>query len=108
MHIETPPYPAGFLLVAIAVFLPHYAADIAQFMAGATMASLVTLQKRRDELSAAIQSGALSVRHGEKQVTYRSLSEMRSTLASLDDEIAALSGARRRTKQLRIKTSRGT
>lgn len=71
------------------------------------MASLPDLRARREKLVKAIDSGALTIRHGEKQVTYRSLNEMEKTLARLDDEIAALSGGKKRPKGRRIYTRRG-
>ena len=56
--------------------------------------SLATLQERRDQLSAAIGSGILSIREADKSVVYQNVGEMRSTLASLDLQIAAASGTK--------------
>lgn len=72
-----------------------------------TMASLSQLQARREALAKAIESGALSVKHGEKTITYRTLAEMKRIRGDLDAEIAALSGAKRKPKQHRVYTRMG-
>ena len=54
-----------------------------------------------------MDSGALSVRHGEKQITYRSFREMESALARLDADIIAASGGKKRPKGRRVYTRRG-
>lgn len=71
------------------------------------MASLSELQARREKLVKAMDSGALSVRHGEKQITYRSFREMESALARLDADIIAASGGKKRPKGRRVYTRRG-
>lgn len=71
------------------------------------MASLSQLQARREALAKAIESGALSVKHGEKTITYRTLAEMKRIRGDLDAEIAALSGAKRKPKQHRVYTRMG-
>lgn len=53
---------------------------------------LTELKRLRDELLAARFSGALSVKAGEQQVTYRSEAEMRAALADLEAQIARLEG----------------
>lgn len=58
------------------------------------MATLSELQARREALMEAIQSGELRVRYGDRDVTYRSLSDMRTALSLIDDEIARLSGTK--------------
>ena len=72
------------------------------------MASLSDMQARREKLAAAIDSGALSIRHGEKTITYRSQTEMERALYRLDKDIAVAAGAKKPTKQLRIYTRRAT
>lgn len=44
-------------------------------------------QQQYDALKAAIASGAYSVRYGDKQVDYRSLAEMKQTLADMEAEL---------------------
>lgn len=75
-------------------------------MIGAGMADLATLIAERDELKSAMRSGALSVRHGDKSVTYRSMSEMRAALDDLNDEIAELEGRKKR-RITYVRQSRG-
>ena len=54
------------------------------------------LKAQRVSLKAALRSGALSVRHGDKQVMYRSVDEIRKALESLEQDIAKAEGKRRR------------
>lgn len=54
------------------------------------MATLAELQEQRAELAVAINSGALRVSYNGRSTEYRSLAEMRSILARLDEQIAAL------------------
>ena len=42
---------------------------------------------QRDALAAKIASGELTVRYGDKTVTYHSLSEMRALLAEMNTEL---------------------
>lgn len=58
------------------------------------MTELDALTAQRDALRAARYSGALSVRAGEQQVTYRSDAELRAALAELEARIEALQGRR--------------
>ena len=60
---------------------------------------LPQLRAQRDALRAARYTGALTVRAGDKWVTYKSDREMASALAALEREIAALEG---RTKTRRL------
>jgi hypothetical protein len=53
--------------------------------------SLADLQAQRDQLWAAMMSGVKIVAYGDKTVTYQSLSEMQSALATLDAAISAAS-----------------
>jgi len=59
-----------------------------------------------DKLKAAIATGALRVRYADRDVMYRSLAEMRQTLAMMEEEVAAAAG-RTRTRQVRFMTGRG-
>jgi hypothetical protein len=43
--------------------------------------------EQRDALQAAIASGVLSVRYGEKTITYQSLDAMRSVLSEMDRQL---------------------
>ena len=55
----------------------------------------MTLQKleiQRDALLQAMYQGVLTVKAGDKSVTYKSNKEMRDALALLDEEIAVLEG----------------
>jgi hypothetical protein len=52
----------------------------------------IQLQGWIDALKAARASGALSVRHGESMVTYRSLSEINSAIAANEQELSLLGG----------------
>ena len=59
-----------------------------------------------DALKKAIGTGALRVRFIDREVTYRSLAEMRTTLAMMEADIAKQEG-RPRTRQTRFATSKG-
>jgi hypothetical protein len=50
------------------------------------------LQAYVDALKAARGSGALSVRHGEEMVTFRSLSEINSAIAANEQELSTMGG----------------
>lgn len=54
-------------------------------------------------LEAAIATGALQVRYGDRSVTYRSLDEMRSVLAELKGQVQGVV----RTRQVRLRTNKG-
>jgi hypothetical protein len=61
-----------------------------------------------DKLKAAIGQGATKVKFADREVTYRSLDEMRETLGMLQAEVDALAGVkRRRSRQVRFITSKG-
>ena len=62
-------------------------------------------QTQIDELRDAIATGALSVKHGDKLVTHRSLEEMIATLTRMEAELA---GAAARPPFVRVATSKGT
>ena len=70
------------------------------------MATLAELKSRRDSLDAALASGVLTLREGDKQVTYRSLAEMAGALADLDAQIAAAEGTTR-TRRIYPQTKKG-
>lgn len=57
-------------------------------------ARLVRLKKARD-------SGALSTRHGEEAITFRSLAELNDIIAALEGEIAALDGTATTSRRVR-------
>lgn len=60
----------------------------------------------RDALKDAIASGATTVRYNDRQVTYRSLAEMRETLGMIESDIASSSGTAR-VRQIRFTTAKG-
>ncbi len=60
------------------------------------MADLTTLKSRRDALEAAIASGVLSISVDGQSTTFASLSQLRSVLRSINDEIAACTGQDRK------------
>ena len=59
-----------------------------------------------DKLRAAIAQGALRVRFADRDVTYRSLDEMRSILAMMQAAVNAAAGRPRR-RAVRFQTSKG-
>ncbi len=67
---------------------------------------IAALKLQRQALLRAIRTGALSVQHGDKKVQYRSLTEMKSALSGIDDEIAELEG-RQRKRVYYINAGRG-
>jgi len=71
------------------------------------MAELAELQSDLEELQRAKRSGVLTVRHGEKLVTYRSMTDILRAEADTKREIAALQGTTKR-RQMRVQTARGT
>ena len=64
------------------------------------------LQAQRAALQAALFQGVLTVRAGDKSVTYKSNAEMREALAVLDEQIAESEG-RKRVKRLLPYTKKG-
>lgn len=60
----------------------------------------------RDALKKAIAQGAQRVRFGDRDVEYRSLEEMRQTLALIDAEIDTAAGVKR-VRQVRFYTGGG-
>lgn len=61
--------------------------------------NLSQLQSQREALRSALYQGVLSVRAGDKTVTYKSNTEMKDALAALEQEIAEKEG---RSKVKRI------
>ena len=59
-----------------------------------------------DKLKAAIAQGALRVRYADREVYYRSLSEMRQTLGMMQAAVDAAAG-KTRVRQVRFQTSKG-
>lgn len=59
-------------------------------------------QQQINALEAAIASGTLSVRYGDRQVTYQSLSEMRRLLRQMRAEAGAAAGQRPRRRTMRL------
>jgi hypothetical protein len=62
--------------------------------------TLEELQNMRDTLRAARYNGALTVRAGDKWVTYKSDKEMATALDALEREIAAKTGKRGKKRVL--------
>ena len=54
--------------------------------------TITNLLIQRDALLQALYQGILTVKAGDKSVTYKSNKEMRDALALLDEEIALLEG----------------
>lgn len=69
------------------------------------MASLSDLQTRLEALRATRAGGALKVREGEREVTFRSDTELAGAIADLERQIAALTTGRVTT--VRISSSKG-
>lgn len=57
-----------------------------------------------DNLKAAIKTGVLSSKHGDETLVFRSLREMRQTLAMMEREVNSNNS---RIKQVRFQTSKG-
>lgn len=69
--------------------------------------SLGALQADREDLLDALRSGALTIQTSDgRSVTYRRVSELRTALAVLDDEISRLQGAGP-VRQVRIHSTKG-
>lgn len=66
------------------------------------------IQARIDRLRKAIDSGVLTIQHGDTRTTYRSLAEMERTLRALTGELAvAQSRDRRRRPTYILQTGKG-
>jgi hypothetical protein len=60
------------------------------------MATLAQNQARLESLKAARDTGALRVRHGDTDTTFRSLDELERIIAQLEGTIATQSGSSRK------------
>jgi hypothetical protein len=61
-----------------------------------------------DKLKAAIGQGATKVKFADREVTYRSLDEMRETLRMIQSEVDALAGVvRPRRRRILFSTTKG-
>lgn len=69
------------------------------------MASLSDLHARLEALRATRAGGALKIREGEREVTYRSDAELAAAIADLERQIAALTTGR--VHAVRIFSSKG-
>ncbi|PIT68568.1 phage head-tail joining protein [Bartonella tribocorum] len=67
---------------------------------------LESLKRRREQIEEALYSGAQSVRHGDKQVSNRSVEELRRALEMLNKQIADLEG-RKGSRVFYFNISRG-
>ncbi|WP_375624572.1 phage head-tail joining protein [Bartonella sp. TT119HLJHH] len=67
---------------------------------------LENLKRRREQIEEALYSRAQSVRHGDKQVSNRSVEELRRALEMLNTQIANLKG-RKRSRVFYFNISRG-
>ena len=63
--------------------------------------TLATVQAEIDEIKGAIATGALRVRFNDRDVTYRTLTEMERVATALESELAVLGGAAR-TRSIQI------
>ncbi|WP_212112986.1 phage head-tail joining protein [Bartonella queenslandensis] len=67
---------------------------------------LESLKRRREQIEEALYSGAQSVRHGDKQVSNRSVEELRKALEMINTQIADLEG-RKSSRVFYFNISRG-
>ncbi|WP_208435049.1 phage head-tail joining protein [Bartonella phoceensis] len=67
---------------------------------------LESLKRRREQIEEALYSGAQSVRHGDKQVSNRSVEELRRALEMINTQIADLEG-RKSSRVFYFNISRG-
>lgn len=70
------------------------------------MADRATLEAQAEELRTVIATGAARVKSDERDVSFRSVDEMRAALREIEGRIAALDGARR-TRVIRPVMRRG-
>jgi len=57
--------------------------------------TLDELEAQRDAIRRAIRSGVLRVRHGDKEVEYRSVADLQKALDDVQSQIADVGGTRR-------------
>ena len=65
------------------------------------------LEGQLTKLKRAIRSGALTVEHGDKRVTYRNMRELREALQGIEDELDEVDGKRRPRRMFYLGTDRG-
>jgi hypothetical protein len=65
------------------------------------MATAEELTAQLTSLKKARASGALMVRHGDTQVTYRSIDELNKAISAITDELNAATGKKRRPRYAR-------
>lgn len=65
------------------------------------MATPEELQAQLTALKKARASGALIVRHGDTQVTYRSITELQLAIDAITKELNAAKGVKRRPRYIR-------
>lgn len=65
------------------------------------------LKASRESLERKLNSGAMSVRHGDKSVQHRTSSEIERQIKRLDEQIAAAEGRRRRRRITYLSIDRG-
>lgn len=69
-------------------------------------ATATQLQGWIDALKAARANGALTVRHGESMVTYRSIAEINAAIAANEQELSTLGGLQI-VRRFKIRTHKG-
>ncbi|WP_412057102.1 phage head-tail joining protein [Bartonella sp. DGB2] len=67
---------------------------------------LEDLKKQRAQLETALYSGTQSLKHGDKQIIYKTTADIRRALDDLDEQIAKLEG-RGKIKIFNLYPSRG-
>jgi len=69
--------------------------------------TIQSIQARIDALKAARDSGALSVRHGESMVTYRSTDDIMKAITAANSDLAALQGLPARVTNYKFVSRKG-
>ena len=67
---------------------------------------IATLEAQLTALKKARASGALSVRHGDTSVQYRSIAEIKSAISAVSRELRALRGGSRKPRYV-LQTTKG-
>lgn len=75
-------------------------------MATLTDQQIADLSQRLDDLRAARDTGALSVRNGDNMTTFRSLDEINQIIADLENQLAGTSAAPPMTQTSNIRRVR--
>lgn len=68
---------------------------------------ILLLNTQKFELVSAMRSGALNVKHGDKQVQYRSIAEMQGVLDKINDELAEAETGQKKKRVIYVVASRG-